>query len=367
MKIFHFNYCLTQGGAERFVVDLANIQSNYHDVTLFILRGITSESKGFFVREISAKVNYVNLNISPGFKPSLILRFNKILSEQKPDVVHCHLDLVNYFFPLSVKYNKRIKFVYTIHSHASVEVKSFPEKIIRRFFFKFGFVEPVAISEETKNSSEIYYRLKNIRLIYNGRSFSGKSEAFDLVKNEVGSLKPTNNTLVFCHLARYHKLKNQEMLIRAFNRIRDEGFDVILLVIGSGFEKESGLLSLAQKHIHFVGAKPNVMDYLFISDAFCLSSISEGMPISLIEALACGCIPVCTPVGGILNTIQNGVTGFISKSISEDDYVDILRTFIKERNKIDKNRLIEYYFENFSIEKCYQKYLELYLNPNTQN
>ena len=249
MKIFHFNYCLTQGGAERFVVDLANIQSNYHDVTLFILRGVTSESKGFFVKEISTKVRYVNLNISPGFKPSLILKFNKILRKEKPDVVHCHLDLVNYFFPLSVKYNKRIKFVYTIHSHATVEVKSFPEKIIRSFFFKFGFIEPVAISEETKSSSEIYYRLKNIRLIYNGRSFSGKSESFHLVEKEVGSLKPTNETLVFCHLARYHKLKNQEMLIRAFNRIKEEGFDIILLVIGSGFEKETGLLSLAHNHL----------------------------------------------------------------------------------------------------------------------
>jgi len=364
MKIFHFNYCLAQGGAERFVIDLANIQSRDNDVSLFILREDTSESQGFFAKEIGERVKYINLNISPGFKPSLIMKFDRILKVEKPDVVHCHLDLVNYFFPLSIKYHNRIKFFYTIHSHAIAEVKSLPEKIIRRFFFRHGYIIPVAISEETKASSESYYRMGNIRVIYNGRNFTGKSESFDLVEKEVASLKPTNDTLVFCHLARYHKLKNQEMLIRAFNRLRDDGNDIILLVIGSGFYKETGLLSLAKNHIHFLGAKSNVMDYLYVSDAFCLSSVTEGMPISLIEAMACGCTPVCTPVGGIINAVQDGVTGFLSKSTSEDDFSYAVKRFIKEKDIIDKQRIIEYSYSKFSIEKCSEKYLELYSHIN---
>ena len=360
MKIFHFNYCLAQGGAERFVIDLANTQSHNNDVTLFILREDTSESQGFFVKEIGRKVRYINLAVSPGFKFSLILKFDRILKEEKPDIVHCHLDLVNYFFPLSIKYRKKIKFFYTIHSHATAEVKSFPEKIIRRFFFRYGYIQPVAISEETKVSSESYYRMDNIRVIYNGRSFTGKSVSFDQVEKEVSHLKPTGDTLVFCHLSRYHKLKNQEMLIGAFNRLKEDGNDIILLIVGSGFDKETGLLSLARNHIHFLGPKPNVMDYLYASDAFCLSSLTEGMPISLIEAMACGCIPVCTPVGGILNAIEDGVTGFLSKSISEDDFLDALKRLIREKDTIDRQRIIDYSYSNFSIGKCSEKYLELY-------
>jgi len=360
MKIFHFNYCLAQGGAERFVIDLANIQSLDNDVTLFILREDTSETTGFFVKEIGERVRYINLNISPGFKPSLIFKLNGILKAEKPDVVHCHLDLVNYFFPLSLKFHNRIKFFYTIHSHAIAEVKSFPEKIIRRFFFSHGYIVPVAISEETKASSETYYRMRNIRVIYNGRSFTGKSEFFDQVEKEVASLKPGHDTLVFCHLARYHKLKNREMLIKVFNRLKDEGYKVVLLMIGSGFDNEPGLQSLAKSHIHFLGAKPNVMDYLYVSDAFCLSSLTEGMPISLIEALACGCTPVCTPVGGIINTIQDGVTGFLSKSTSEDDFLDAVKRYIKEKDTIDRRKLVEYSYSNFSIERCMEKYIELY-------
>ena len=66
-----------------------------------------------------------------------------------------------------------------------------------------------------------------------------------------------------------------------------------------------------------------------LSDAFCLSSNFEGMPISLIEAFACGCPSVCTPVGGIVNCVRHGETGFLSKSLSEDDYLQAVREFLK--------------------------------------
>ena len=90
-----------------------------------------------------------------------------------------------------------------------------------------------------------------------------------------------------------------------------------LLIIGEGFDRASELKKLANKNIHFIGIKTNVPDYLYASDAFCLSSNFEGMPISLIEAFACGCPSICTPVGGIVNSVKHGVTGFLSKSLSE--------------------------------------------------
>jgi glycosyltransferase involved in cell wall biosynthesis len=103
-----------------------------------------------------------------------------------------------------------------------------------------------------------------------------------------------------------------------------------------------------------------VNDYLYASDGFCLSSVYEGMPISLIEAFACGCIPVCTPVGGIINTIEQGVTGFLSLTVSESDYLDALRKFIKFGSSINKELLVKYYHENLSIEQCALKYMNMY-------
>jgi glycosyltransferase involved in cell wall biosynthesis len=118
--------------------------------------------------------------------------------------------------------------------------------------------------------------------------------------------------------------------------------------------------NLACDKIIFFGEKHNVSDYLLNADAFCLSSIREGMPISLIEAFACGCVPICTPVGGLINTIENGVTGYLSDSVSENDYYLSVRTYLENKDQIKKTDLIQYYLSNFSIEECAKKYLSLY-------
>jgi glycosyltransferase involved in cell wall biosynthesis len=153
------------------------------------------------------------------------------------------------------------------------------------------------------------------------------------------------------------------MLISVFNRLKAEGVKVTLLIIGSGFESELGneLKSLANENIQFLGEKHYVADYLINADAFCLSSIHEGMPITLIEALACGCIPICTPVGGIVDTISDGVNGFISNSTTEEDYYNSIKKFINNPSLVKKDNLIKYYNERFTMFECADRHIKLYM------
>ncbi|MGB8491607.1 MAG: glycosyltransferase [Bacteroidales bacterium] len=362
MKIIHFIYELVPGGAERFVTDLVNELAEDNIALLYTLRDDTEGDKGFYVPDLSKKVIYRNLKISRGFSPWLIFRFYRILRTEKPHVVHCHLNLVNYFFPLSVIFRGRIKFIYTVHNAAETEVNSLIEKYVMRFFFKHGFFTPVAISDETKISFRAFYGIDRIPLIYNGRKFSGRSREFEKAAAEVERFKKSVNTKVFSHVSRYdEKQKNHSMLVSVFNRLRAEGCDAILLVIGNGFENAVELKELAGDNIHFLGIRSNVSDYLYISDGLCLSSNFEGMPISLIEAFACGCPAVCTPVGGMVNVVKNGINGFLSNTVSESDYYDAVMQLITNGDEIDKNGLIEYYENNFGIEECKDRYLNLYL------
>jgi len=360
MKILQFAYSFNPGGAERFVIDLSNELGKYHETVIFALRDDTIENQGFYVSEISNVVTYKNLKIKPGFNPGLFWSFYKILKREKPDVVHCHLNLVNYFFPLSLIFHNKISFFYTIHSEAHKEVKSKFEKIIRRFIFKYNFFIPVSISDETKKSYNSYYKLDNSPVIYNGRKFNTESSKFQQVIAEIDKLKQSPETLIFCHAASSAKLKNQLMLVSVFNKLREEGYNVILLIMGQGFESRTDLLELAGDHIYFLGVKSNVTDYLYAADAFCLSSEYEGMPISLIEAFACACVPICTPVGGCNNTIKNGISGFLSKTIFEEDYLIAVKHFIKNKDLVNRKNLLKFYQENFSIEKCAKNYMNLY-------
>jgi len=84
------------------------------------------------------------------------------------------------------------------------------------------------------------------------------------------------------------------------------------------------------------------------------------MPITLIEALACGCIPLSTPVSGSVDIIQNGKNGFLSKDFSVDSYITMLKDFFKNHENIDKKELEVYFENNLSMKKCAEKYYEFF-------
>ena len=359
MKILTFLYSLSSGGAERFVVDLLNEMSVKHDAVLYTLRDDEKANHGFYKNELSSRIQYINLKISPGFKFSLIGKFYKIIKKERPDVVHCHLNLVNYFFPLALIFHRRVKFFYTIHNSAEKEIGSRVELEICKLFFKKLF-KVVAISKTTQKSYEDLYHLYNSSLIYNGRSLPQKSEHFKQVADEINAYKNTENTLIFCHIGRFAPQKNQQVLVTAFNQLCEQGYDVSLIIIGANFESATLLKSIANKNIHFLGEKTNIADYLILADAFCLCSLHEGMPISLIEAIACGCIPICTPVGGIVDTIEHLKTGFLSQSTDQSDYLHALKLFISQKDTLNRADIIALFNSKYRIENCAQKYLSLY-------
>ena len=149
-------------------------------------------------------------------------------------------------------------------------------------------------------------------------------------------------------------------MIESFNRIRQEGYDAILLIIGDGFNEGEGrkLKEQACDAIHFLGLKSNVGDYLMCADAFCLSSIYEGLPISLLEAMACGVVPICTKVGGIPDVIEDGKTGILS-DVDTSAYTEAMERFFSTH--IDKSLIQECYRMRFSMEACALKYYKLYI------
>ncbi len=370
MKILQIIYNLAPGGAERFVVDFANeLAQQGHDVTLVVLRDDKQGNFGFYRQDISEKTKYLNLNIPLGFRLSNILVFYKLIKELKPQIVHCHLNLVNYFFPLTFLFS-RVKFFYTIHSFPNSEVKSSIEYWIRRYFFSNNRMKAVTISDEVTQRYLTYYKTAPYGEIYNGRAIPKPTPEYSEVRNEIQNYRNMGDS-VFLHIGTCNKAKNQRMLINVFNRIVSDGDHAVLIIIGSGFESEEGriLKKMACDKIVFLGEKHNVSDYLLNADVFCLSSVREGMPISILEALACGCVPICTPVGGLINTIEDGKTGYLSKSVSEDDYYLSVRSYLENREQIKKSDLIEYYKRRFSIEECVRKYVSFYqanefkLNP----
>lgn len=361
MKILQIIYSLTSGGAERLVLDLSNEFSNYNEVHILTLLDEEIGDNSFYKSLLSKNVHYHCAKEIRGFNMKKFFNINKMVREIAPDIIHFHgKGISNYFLP-SILFYRKPKYIETLHNKADIIFDNWYSFIILSLF-KLDLIKMVSISDENKLGYEQLIKKDSSTLIYNGRSKPVVSPLFNQVKYEINALKKDENDIVFIHVGRCSREKNQKMLIEVFNQIYMKQVGFILLIFGEGFDSEMGkeIKDLANENIHFLGTTLNIIDYFMCSDAFCLSSKYEGMPITLIEAFGTECIPICTPTSGSSDVIIDGQNGFISEGFSKESYLSAVERYINGKNDFNKNILKQTYLDVFSMEKCVQLYYNLY-------
>jgi glycosyltransferase involved in cell wall biosynthesis len=123
----------------------------------------------------------------------------------------------------------------------------------------------------------------------------------------------TSNNYRAIHVARLNWVKDQATLLRAARRVADKLPEFKLDIIGDGparedlatLHRELGL----QQNVRLHGARDDVPDWLPKADMFVLSSVSEGICLTLLEAMAAGLPVVATDVGGNREIVAVGRTG----------------------------------------------------------
>ena len=358
MKVLEVISSLASGGAEKFVVNLSNqLQKDGHEVIVCTLNG-TTEDLLFNKQFLSEKIKFHDFNICDKSKLRILRDIYSFTKKESPDVIHCHLAVLQYFL---LVFFLRIPVVHTLHSLAQHAYGGKGrKKRLFKFLYKHQLVKPVTISAECHQSFKDFYHLNSDVMIKNGSPFVMLTQNLDSVRSEIEYYKTNEQTKVFIHVARYNKLKNQELLVDSFNQLHKEGADFILLIIGRDFETEEAkaLREKACEKIYFLGEKSNVGDYMYCANAFCLTSHYEGLPISLLEAMSIGVVPICTAVGGVASLIKDGKTGYLAKEIHLDSYIEAIHRYLN--GNIAKETIIQYYKDNYSIEVCAKEYCKVY-------
>jgi len=357
MKIMQVITALNGGGAEKFVIDLSNELSKNNEVILCTLYDINETM--FLAKALNKNVRIITLNKQLGLDWKIFTRLNKVINEEKPDVVNTHLRAL-FYSSLPILF-RRVNFFHTVHNMADKET-SYVFRNIYKLFFRYFNVVPIAISTKVLESIHKEYSSKFNVMIENGVNKVDLSSQVDSVTSEINSYKVTKKTKVLLTIGRISKQKNYTLLIKTVNKLVDEGFDVILLVVGADHGELTYLKTIACNRVHFLGVKTNVIDYIYNADAFCLSSLYEGMPIVLLEALSMGCIPVCTPAGGVVDIITSDI-GFLSNGFSESLYYKELRSFLSASNTDIKNmqdNCKKLFISKYNITKTAENYYNTY-------
>jgi glycosyltransferase involved in cell wall biosynthesis len=176
---------------------------------------------------------------------------------------------------------------------------------------------------------------------------------------------------LFLYSGRLARGKGLEMLLRVWARIHQEASNQAhLVLVGSGQQyalscepelRHFVSINQLNSSVSFTGGVPNVQEYLQAADFFVFPSESEGLPVSLVEAAACGLPCIATRVDGNLDVIKENVTGVLVGQKDEEDLYRAISMCLADPQRF--RRLGEHgridVIERFDVDKIFARYLDL--------
>lgn len=262
-------------------------------------------------------IDVVALRKAHGFSISTLLQLARCIGELRPDVVHSHLPILHYVVPAVRLGSTKARLVHTFHSVAKHEASRRVKRAVALVMIRWGNVTPVALTGFVAETVSRTYRIRRegIQIVPNGTNLLPYQEA-------AASRQDSNIFRVLC-VGRLVKAKNHAGLILQFNELSQRlGGNVRLTLVGDGPERSSiealcSSLNLGEV-VDLAGAQDDATSFYGNADAFVLSSLTEGFPMTVIEAMASALPVVCSALPTLRGIIVHSENGFTEDPASTD-------------------------------------------------
>ena len=250
----------------------------------------------------------------------------KILKENDYDIMHCHTPMggvVGRLAACSFRKKHKIKVIYTAHGFHFY--KGAPLLNWLAYYPVERLLTPktdllITINREDYERAK---KFKTNKIVYvpgvgvDISKFGGHGDIREAKKAELG-LK--SNDFVILSVGELIPRKNHALTLKAIHLIKENcGLENIkFLICGRGI-LEKNLKDLASRlgiadHVSFLGYRNDIGEICAASDLFVLMSIQEGLPVALMEAMACKVPVICSNIRGNTDLIENGKNGEIAES-----------------------------------------------------
>ncbi|HPN81607.1 MAG TPA: glycosyltransferase family 4 protein [bacterium] len=380
MKIL---YIITQpewGGAQRYVFDLA-IFSKEQGHQVMVAAGQVGEQP-LLEKSAEQSIKTYQLKnlvreISPLKDLAAIWEMKKLYQKLQPDIIHLNSTKAGITGAMAaIFYQRRHRLIYTAHGWVFNEPLPKWKKNIFLWLERLTarYKDEIICVSEFDRQSALNHKIaasNKLTTIHNGidegkMEFLPKTEALkELIGN--ADFQVADSDVVIGTIANFYPTKGLEYLIEAVHLlVTDYSLAIRLIIIGGG-EKQYALEKIINDKklgdkILLAGRKENASRYLQAFDIYVCSSVKEGFPYSILEAMSAGLPIITTNVGGIPEIIDDNITGLLVASKNPDQLAKKISRLADNKTLAEKlaGRAKTTVQQKFSKEKMAEQTMGVY-------
>ena len=355
MRIVQLVETLETGGLERIAVDLAMAQKKAGDspilYCMFTGGPLAEEAR-------AAGIPVTEFHKEPGFSLKTLFKLARQLRRDAPDVVHTHNPAVHHYGAVAAWMAGVSAVVNTRHGPATSSGGAYQERYFRAVMPLTDRI--VFVCEDSRRYLERKCGLASRKstVILNGIELGAFLE-------RPAAPMSASPRVRFGAVGRMVPVKAHSILIDAFIELSGKLPDAELRIVGGG-RLENDLKEQARKagmngRIRIESLNPRVVEVLRELDIFVMSSISEGLPLVILEAMAAGLPVVSTRVGGVSEVAPEGDVSVLCAPGSASELAEAMYEAATACDLIQMGkRAREIAIARFSLELMWRSYQAVY-------
>lgn len=272
-----------------------------------------------------------------------IFKLKKIIDKENFNLIHCHTPSAGIIARLAARKarKKGTKVIYTAHGfhfYKGAPLKNwliyYPiEKLMSRYTDTLITIT----KEDYELAKRKFKKVKNIEHV-NGVGMNPERLNKTITEKEKEDIRNKLNIkkddIVLSYIAELNSNKNQKMLIEVVKLLVKKQPNIKLLLIGGGILKESYSNLIKEynleKNISLLGIRTDIFELLSITDIYLASSLREGLPVNIIEAMYMGLPVVAMNNRGHRELIQNKINGFIINN--KEEMINAIEELIDDKS-----------------------------------
>lgn len=360
MKILHVSTIMEWRGGDNQMLTTYSILKRYLDLQQFIF---CPENSILEKKCINEAIPHFTASRNSKYSIAFIKKLYKTIKNEQIDILHVHDSKAFTMSLLFIKFFPKLKLVYSRKRNNKIRKKFF--KVLKYNHNRIDRI--ICVSQAVKDVLKpVLKKESKAQVIYDGIDVEKFSNSIN-----TGILRATysipKNVFIIGNIAGLTRQKDLFTFLDTAKIILSETKkEVKFLIIGQGhleedlkdYTKELGI----QKDVIFTGFRKDIPEILPELDLFLLSSETEGLPLSIMEAFACKVPVVATAAGGTGEAITNGVTGMISPvKDSQELAANVLKLINNPelRSKVITNAF-ELVNSKFTLEIMQKEYYNFY-------